>query len=72
VSLLSQQQERIDQLEAAIRKHRDARGHDRCWENDQELYAALGEATPVDPGLPSREEFLTNCARYFEEQSRSK
>jgi len=64
------QRARIEFLEAAIRKHRDARGHARCWENDLELYSALGEAQPVSPGLPPREEFLQHCALYYEEQSR--
>lgn len=26
----------------AIKKHHEARGHDRCWENDAELYRAAG------------------------------
>jgi hypothetical protein len=34
---------RIDQLEAAIRKHRDQRGDDRCWLDDEELYKTLPE-----------------------------
>lgn len=58
---------RIKTLEAAIRKHRDQRGDDRCWLDDMELYAVLGE--PIHPNilaLPPRETFLGNCARYFE------
>jgi hypothetical protein len=30
-------------LEAAVRAHRDARGDDRCWLDDEALYAALPE-----------------------------
>jgi len=30
-------------LHAAIRKHRDYRGDDRCWMDDEELYAVLPE-----------------------------
>lgn len=57
-------------LKDAIRKHRDARGHDRCWENDQELYALLGEGVPTSPELPPREEFMEGCSRYYADQSR--
>jgi hypothetical protein len=35
--------ERIEQLEGAIRKHRDYRGDDRCWMDDDELYSILPE-----------------------------
>lgn len=59
-----------DKLAAAIRKHRDACGHDRCWLNDMELYAALGEPTPTSMGMPPREEFLARCAEYHEQQTR--
>jgi len=54
----------------AIRRHRDARGHDRCWEGDLELYRALGEPLPEGPGLPCREEFLAKCAEYYEQQAK--
>lgn len=63
---------RITYLETAIRKHRDARGHDRCWENDQELYRALPETVPDSPQLPPEPEFMANCKLYYEQQSRVK
>jgi hypothetical protein len=56
----------VERLKAAIRAHRDRRGDDRCWLDDLELYAALGEGDP-DPAtlqLPSREEFLESCRRF--------
>lgn len=61
-------QARIDQLEAAIRKHRDQRGDDRCWLDDLELYAVLPEGPPTHEAmaLPPREQFLANCARFHE------
>jgi hypothetical protein len=34
---------RAERAEAAIRAHRDARGDDRCWLDDEELYRALPE-----------------------------
>lgn len=58
----------ITKLEAAIRKHRDAKGHDRCWENDLELYRVLGEPLPESPVLPPKEEFIANCNAYYDQQ----
>lgn len=57
-------------LKEAIRKHRSARGHDRCWENDLELYKVLGESLPASPQLPPKEEFLKCCQQYYEQQSK--
>ena len=57
--------DRIPELEAAIRKHRDQRGDDRCWLDDMELYAVLGDAR-VDLTLPPKDEFLGHCARFWE------
>jgi hypothetical protein len=33
----------VERLRTAIRKHRDQRGDDRCWMDDEELYKALPE-----------------------------
>lgn len=57
--------ERIHELETAIRKHRDAKGHDRCWLDDIELYKVLGEESP-DLSLPPKDEFLRECEKYYE------
>ena len=51
----------------AIKKHSKAKGHDRCWLNDQELYITAG-IIPEDPQLPSKEEFLRGCEEYYELQ----
>lgn len=61
--------DRITALESAIRKHHDARGHDRCFENDLDLYKFLPEyKDKISPELPSREEFLQGCSKYYDEQ----
>ena len=57
---------KVQGLRDAIRKHRDERGHDRCWLDDQALYQALPEATPGDLALPPKDEFIANCHRYWE------
>lgn len=51
-------------LEAAIRRHRDQRGDDRCWMDDDNLYRALPEgftATLRDSAVE-----LENCRRFIE------
>lgn len=51
-------------LDAAIRKHHAAVGHDMCHENDVELHAALGLESPR---LTISEcEFLAKCKEYWE------
>lgn len=55
-----------DKLLAAIRKHRDQRGDDRCWLDDRELYTALPEGLDgADLRLHCPEEMLANCKRYI-------
>lgn len=61
-----------ERLRQAIRKHRDARGNDRCWQNDIELYKELGEDLPDGPELPPREAFLNNCSSYYDCQVRDR
>ena len=55
---------RVDELEAAIRKHRDQRGDDRCWLDDEELYKVL----PEGYNTPSRDTAveLDNCRKFIE------
>lgn len=54
---------RIAELEAAIRKHRDQRGDDRCWLDDEELYRTLPEGyTP--PARDCAVE-LENCEQFI-------
>jgi hypothetical protein len=48
----------------AIRQHRDERGDDRCWQDDEKLYAALPEGY-VPPARDTAVE-LGNCQRYIE------
>jgi hypothetical protein len=53
----------LTNLQDAVRTHRDARGDDRCWKDDEDLYACLPEGfTP-----PERDSLveLANCERYI-------
>jgi hypothetical protein len=60
-------------LRQQIRKHRDAKGNDRCWENDVELYKLLPEPLPeeLSPEMPESCVFLKNCAAYMAAQNSS-
>lgn len=64
MNLLELKQE-ILKLRNTIRRHRDARGHDRCWLDDIELYQLLPEGKEADFTLPKKEEFLKNCEIYW-------
>lgn len=60
-------EDEAEKLRAAIRKHRDQRGDDRCWVDDMELYGSLPEAVGTEIlALPPRDVFLSNCARFHE------
>ncbi len=56
----------IRRLRMAIRNHRDQRGDDRCWMDDNELYAVLPEGVNAEFQLPEKRTFLGNCARHCE------
>lgn len=60
--------DRARELLSFITKHRDAKGHDRCWLNDCELYVAAG-LDPEDPALPPLPEFIRCCTAYWVGQS---
>ncbi len=57
-------QNRILELESAIRKHREQTGHNMCWENDEELWSTLGDSIKIDHTPPPWEEFMHRCAAY--------
>lgn len=50
-------------LLAAVTRHREQKGHDRCHENDAELYRAAGLEPVSDEKLPIEEHRL-ECDRY--------
>lgn len=60
---------RILELENAIRKHRDQKLDDRCFLDDQELYKVLNEPIPEDyNAIPPIDKMLKNCKRYLEKR----
>lgn len=54
---------RIDQLEAAIRRHRDERGDDRCYQDDRDLYEVLPEG--YTPRAEDTAVTIENCQKYI-------
>lgn len=55
--------DRVQQLESAIRKHRDQRGDDRCWLDDEELYKVLPEG--YSPPKRDSAVELKMCEKYI-------
>lgn len=64
--LLKTYAERIDTLETAIRTHRDQKADDRCIEDDDRLYEALGDGVKCDRRVGDKEAMLANCQRFIE------
>src|SRR5262245_17416301 len=58
--------DRVRELEAAIRKHREQRADDRCWLDDLDLYAVLRDGKRADNSMPPRGIFLANCANFYD------
>ena len=57
---------RIKELEDAIKKHRAQKADDRCIEDDDVLYAVLGDGIKCDRRVGSKEEMLKNCERFID------
>lgn len=57
---------RITALEDAIKEHMHAKGHNRCWLNDLELYQVVNpNPDKMKLALPCLPEFMHNCAVYW-------
>lgn len=61
-----EQCKRIEELENAIRNHRDQKADDRCWLDDQELYKVLNDGYLGDNTVGDKKAMLKNCERYLE------
>jgi hypothetical protein len=60
-------QQETMKLRSGIRTHRDQKGDENCWLDDQMyLYGMLPEKIGADPELPSKELMMVNCSRYYE------
>ena len=53
----------VRRLRHAIRRHRDATGHDLCWHHP-DLWDLLPEKTPPSIAVPPWPKFMRGCIRY--------
>ena len=53
----------VRKLRNAIRRHRDATGHELCWHNP-ELWDLLPEKTLPSIAVPPWPKFMRGCIRY--------
>lgn len=56
---------RIKELEDAIKKHRAQKLDDRCWLDDQELYAVLKDGDLGNNSTPPMDKMLENCKNFL-------
>lgn len=61
-------QKQIERLEGAVKEHRSQKLDDRCWMDDQKLYAVLSDGDLGDNATPPKEKMLENCRRYIEQR----
>jgi hypothetical protein len=65
-ALLKEAEAQIELLKSAIKNHRSQKADDRCIEDDDALYAVLGDGILCDRRVGSKEEMLKNCSRFIE------
>ena len=53
----------VTRLRDAIRKHRDATGHELCWHHP-DLWSLLPEGTFPTIAVPAWPQFMRGCIRY--------
>jgi hypothetical protein len=61
----------LREIAAAIRTHRAQKADDRCIEDDDRLYEALGDGIKCDRRVGNKDEMLANCARFIEHRCES-
>lgn len=55
----------VDRLRAAIATHRDQKADDRCIEDDDRLYEALGDGIKCDRRVGDKGQMYLNCMRFI-------
>lgn len=61
----------VIRLRAAIADHRAQKADDRCIEDDDKLYEALGDGIKCDRRVGDKYEMLGNCARFIDRRCES-
>lgn len=67
-NLLSESNARLLTLEAAIVTHRSQKADDRCIEDDDRLYEALGDGIKCDRRVGDKAAMLRNCERFVNQR----
>ena len=57
----------VQRLRAAVTEHHAQKADDRCWEDDDRLYAAFG-LPPVDRSIGDPTAMLENCKRFIKQR----
>ena len=60
---------RVEELETAIRTHRNQKADDRCIEDDDRLYEALHDGIKCDRRVGDQCAMLENCKRFIENRT---
>lgn len=63
---LAERDGEFGRLKDAIRQHRGQKADDRCIEDDDRLYAALGDGVACDRHVGDKAAMLANCARFID------
>ncbi len=53
----------VSRVTAAVKEHHDQKADDRCWMDDDKLYAAVG-LSPPDRRVGDKAAMLENCKRF--------
>ena len=59
-------QEENGKLIRAIKEHRAQKADDRCIEDDDKLYEALGDGIKCDRRVGDKVDMLANCSRFID------
>ena len=68
-AMISELSRELLNLRNAIREHRAQKADDRCIEDDDKLYAALGDGIKCDRRIGNPCAMLENCKRYIERRT---
>lgn len=66
---LAEAQAEIARLKGLIQHHMNQRGDDACWKDDAALYEQALGVKDWNRGMLPKDQFLSNCAKYWECQT---
>lgn len=69
IETLEELLEERDRLKAAIVTHRSQKADDRCIEDDDRLYEAVGDGVKCDRRVGDQTDMIVNCARFIQKRT---